>query len=109
VGKSVVAKDRARVHYDSTLRGGDEVTTCMQTILKSPVGGKDFDVKVHCVNDEEIAVAFLATSIHTVNGSCTLVQSDPKEIDPLSSDDFNVKVRCNAAAVPFTLIVEGVS
>jgi hypothetical protein len=109
VGKTVVAKDRSRVHYDSTLRGSDDVTTCMHTMLKSPVGGKDFDVKIHCVNDENIAVSFLATSIHSANASCTLIESDPKEIHPLSSDDFNVKVRCNAVAVPFTLIIEGVS
>ncbi|HEY2386066.1 MAG TPA: hypothetical protein VGK30_03825 [Candidatus Binatia bacterium] len=109
VGKTVVTKDRARVHYDSTLRGRDPVTTCMQATLFAPIPGKPFDAKIQCVNGQTTPVAFAATDIDTPFGTCTIVGGAPKIVKPLSSASFTVKVQCDTIAVPFTLTIEGIS
>jgi hypothetical protein len=109
VGKSLLAKDRSRIHYDSTLRGKDPVTSCLQATIKAPVAGKPFDAKVQCVNGLKTTVGFLVTAADSYTGNCVLVASDPKTLKPMSSLSFNVKVQCDSADVPFTLTVAGVS
>jgi hypothetical protein len=109
VGKSVVTKDRVRVHYDSTLRGRDPVTTCMQATVTAPVTGKPFDAKVQCVNGEKTQVTFAVTAADSVTASCKLVDSDPKTLKPLSSLSFNVKVQCDTIGAPFNLTIDGMS
>ncbi len=109
VGKSILTKDRARVHYDSTLRGDDPTTTCMQATLVAPVAGKPFDAKVQCVNGENATVTFAATSADSVTANCFLVSADPKTLKPWSSLSFTVKVQCDTLGAPFNLKIEGIS
>lgn len=109
VGKTVAIKDRGRVHYDSTLRGRDAVTTCMQATVKAPVAGKPFEVKVQCVNGEKTTVGFAVTAVDSPTASCTLVASDARTLRPLSSLGLKVKVQCDTADAPFTLKIEGIS
>jgi hypothetical protein len=109
VGKTLVTKDRVRVHYDSTLRGADPVTDCLQMTQLAPVAGKPFDAKVQCVNGEKISVSFLVTGISSAGATCALLASDPKTVKPMSSLAFTVKVQCDTLGAPFSLAVGGVS
>jgi hypothetical protein len=109
VGKTLVAKDRVRVHYDSTLRGDDALTDCLQMTQLAPVAGKAFDAKVQCVNGEKTSVGFLVTGVTSPTATCTLVASDPKTVKPLSSLGFTVKVQCSVVGAPFQLAIQGIS
>jgi hypothetical protein len=109
VGKSLVAKDRSRLHYDSTLRGVDPVDSCVQITQVAPVAGKPFDAKMQCVNGEKTSVAFIVTDVSSPTANCTLVASDPKTLKPLSSLAFTVKVQCDTVGAPFGLATDGVS
>jgi hypothetical protein len=109
VGKTLLTKDRVRVHYDSTLRGVDPVTDCIQMTQLAPVAGKSFDAKVQCVNGEKTSVSFLVTGASSASASCVLLQSDPKTLKPMSSLAFTVKVQCDVAGAPFALAIGGVS
>jgi hypothetical protein len=109
VGKTVVTKDRSRVHYDSTLRGADATTDCLQLTQVAPVAGKPFDAKVQCVNGEKTSVAFAVTGVTSATALCTLVAADPKTVNALTSVAFTVKVQCNSVGAAFNLAVQGIS